>query len=506
MDTAIKNRTVKEAYDFLSGINKTAYSDKFLLSNQVLSKNPFSNNFLSRFLNNEEPGQLSIGSVVIKLLFYYLKNLRKFVLYLVEFIVYYLHPLRSKLSRNCDELILLDTFFIFEKIKASNNYVDSYFTGVKDVLDKKKKLYAYLPIFSCPRKFLNLGKITRIINKQNIPVICEYQLLSVRDLLYLLYFILTYPFHLIGFANGLSRKDYASCLLRNELMLTLDWLIVDSFSRYLQGRRIAGLPYKEIKVLSWYENQVKDKNLYKGLKEHSSKVKIYGAQLFLYSNAILNIIPDENEEVFGIIPDKIIVNGPAFIPEKTKINYHVGPSLRYSKIFSVVGSKRRSKENILTLLPYIKNDTENILQMISRLKNCPCPVRVKLHPAVSFEEVKRLVPSNVAIVKDDIYNLFESAKIIIGSASGTLVEAASLGIPVIVVKNNHMPNYNILPEYGKGLIWEEASTVEELTQNITKFESLIDKNLAEVASIANKYKEMFFCNPTEENIMKAFDL
>lgn len=505
MDTAIKNRTVKEAYDFLSGINKIAYLDKFLLSNQVLSKNPFSNNFLSRFLNNEKPRQLSAGSIAIKLLFYYLKNLRKFVLYLVEFIVYYLHPLKFRLPRNRDELILLDTFFIFEKIKASNNYVDSYFTGVKDVLDKKKKLYAYLPIFSCPRKFLNLGRIIRIINKQNIPVICEYQLLSARDLLYLLYFILTYPFHLIRFANGLSRKDHASCLLRNELMFTLDWLIVDSFSRYLQGRRIAGLPYKKIKVLSWYENQVKDKNLYKGLKESNSKVKIYGAQLFLYPKNIINIIPDENEDVFGIIPDKIIVNGPAFIPKETRLNYHVGPSLRYANIFHYLG-KQAEREDVLTLLPYLKDEMDNILRMLSQVRGYDHPIRVKLHPSVSLEEVRDSLPSNTVIVKEDVYRLFETAKIVVGSGTGSLVEAVSLGIPVIVIKSNQKLDYNCLPDYGKGIIWDEARTAEELVQKIGKIVSLADKNPAEVSSIANKYKEMFFCNPTEENIIKAFDL
>ncbi len=505
MNNISEERTVEQAYNFISEVNMVAYQDKFLLPNQVLSKNPFSNNFLRRFLNNEEPRQLSAGSVVIKFLFYYLKNLRKFVLYLIEFIVYYLHPLRFRLSRNCDELILLDTFFLFEKIKTSDNYIDSYFTGVKDVLDKKKKLYAYLPIFSGSRKFLNLGMIISILNKHNVPVICEYQLLSLKDLLYLLYFILTYPFHLIRFANGLSRKDYASCLLRSELMLTLDWLIVDTFSRYLQGRRIAGLPYKEIKVLSWYENQVKDKNLYKGLKESNSKVKIYGAQLFLYPKNILNIIPDENEEIFGIIPDKIIVNGPAFIPKKTRLNYHVGPSLRYANIFNYF-DKGGKREDVLALLPYFKDDMDNILRILSQVKGYGKPILVKLHPSVSLKDVRDSLPSNTVIVKEDVYRLFETAKIVIGSGTGSLIEAVSLGIPVIVIKSNQKLDYNYLPDYGKEIVWDEARTAEELLQKIAKIVSLTDKNPAEVASIANKYKEMFFCNPTEENIIKAFDL
>ena len=110
-------------------------------------------------------------------------------------------------------------------------------------------------------------------------------------------------------------------------------------------------------------------------------------------------------------------------------------------------------------------------------------------------------------MSEQIYKLFETAKIVISAASGTLVEAASLGIPVISIKNPRRFDFdNSLPEYGKGMIWEEAGSPEELLDGIHKLENIMNKEPEEVKAIASKYKDMFFSEPTEESIIKAFDL
>ena len=74
------------------------------------------------------------------------------------------------------------------------------------------------------------------------------------------------------------------------------------------------------------------KNFYKGLRSDSGKVEIYGSQLFFYSKDHLNIVPDENEMRFSILPDMILSNGPAMIPKASRLNFAVGPSLSYAKI------------------------------------------------------------------------------------------------------------------------------------------------------------------------------
>jgi len=81
-----EDKRIKEAYNLISSINKKAYKDVFLLSNQVLSKNPFTNNFLKRYLGNENLQQHPFHIIFLKLLRYYINSLKDFLLYIFKFI------------------------------------------------------------------------------------------------------------------------------------------------------------------------------------------------------------------------------------------------------------------------------------------------------------------------------------------------------------------------------------------------------------------------------------
>lgn len=496
-----------EARRILSEASRQGYQDIFLLSNRVLSKNPFTNNFLNRFMNNLPAKRLSGAEIFAKLLRYYFSSAKKFCGYLLEFMVYRLNPVNFRPAADAHpQLILIDTYFILNKIEETGAFRDQYFSGLQDLLDKQKKHYAYLPVFVGPKKYLHLRRVLNILKRQKVPVLCEYGLLSFLDLARVIFFIGAYPFRVFGFLKKIPGADeYGAGLLRSELMDTIDTVTFDSFIRYLAGRKTAQLPYRNIEVISWCENQVISKNLYKGLRQAGRKVKIYGAQLFLYSRAHLNIPIDEDEESLGVTPDRVIVNGEFFIPGKTRLDYRVGPSLRYSRLFTYTVTPG-PKNDILALLPYSKEDTENILAILRPLAGLPGRLLIKSHPAVPVSGLQNLLPQGAAIVEGDIYKLFETAGIIISSASGTLVEAASLGIPAIVVKNTNGINYNPLPEYGRQVIWHEASSAAEVQQLIAGLREELQRNPEKIQNIAREYKRMFFVAPSEEMIAAAFDL
>ena len=91
-------------------------------------------------------------------------------------------------------------------------------------------------------------------------------------------------------------------------------------------------------------------------------------------------------------------------------------------------------------------------------------------------------------------SFFKTAKIVIGAASGTLVEAASLGIPVIYIKSIQRFDYNPLPVYGKGIIWDEAANTAEIEKLLIKFENALNDvdESDRIKKIAGEYKAMFF--------------
>lgn len=503
------NDRIRKAYDTISLVNQNAYNDLYLISNHVLGKNPYNNDFLNRALSSEEPEVRPWHAIIFTIAAYYVKSISYFAIYLFNFIEFLISGVRFRPCREKKELVLVDIFFNMDEIRKSGKFRDTYFPKMEEIFKKKGVHYAYLPFFSSPafhKKPLELFTALNVLKKDQIPVIAEFQLLSLTDIVSIFFFIVMYPFHVLGLARRIGRDTREKNILKSELIDSMGQATFYNFSRYLQGRRLAALPYQKIKLVSWYENQPIHKNLYKGLRTDASKVRIYGAQLFLYSRYCLSIVPDESETRFGVVPDKIIANGPYYVPDTTSLEYEVGPSMRYEKIFhtAVKGDKRT---NILVLLPYMADVAESILRMISKAKMPFENLLIKFHLALPVARFRKLIPPAAAIVKDDIYRLFEEAKIVISASSGTLVEAASLGIFAISVKSAKRIDYsNPLPEYGRGMLWEEVESPEGLVSQIEKFDRILIERPDEVSDIAARYKGMFFSEVSEEKICKAFDL
>jgi len=284
-----------EAFSLLSQVNREAYNNIMLLSNQVLSKNTVTNNFLPRFLQGQAATKVSTGALLLKLTRYYFYSFKDYASYLKEIFQYLLNNAAFRPRRDKKNLIIIDTFFLLDKIIREGRLIDRHFSGLAELLERKGLHFVYLPIFDGMKRGFSFLMALKILNEQKIPVIYEYQMLTLTDLLRIIYFILLYPFYVLRLAyrTGLRRREGE--LLKHELLDTLDQPVFRNFSRYLQGRNICRLPYEKVQVISWYENQALHKNLYKGLRSNPAKVKIYGAQLFLYSSNLLNINPDEND-------------------------------------------------------------------------------------------------------------------------------------------------------------------------------------------------------------------
>ena len=360
-----------------------------------------------------------------------------------------------------DGLIVIDTFFIINRIIKDNSFNDTYFPGLKKILNNEKKKFVYLPVFIGNRSIYSFIKTLKILKNQKIPLITEYQLLDKKDIFELIKFVINYPFHVYNFANSLDINRSYNNNLKFELLNTLDKVTFYNFSRYLQGKQLSKLYGDNLKLISWYENQVIDKNLYKGLKIDGRKVIIYGCQFFIISPTLMNIIADPNEIKFDIVPDKILVNGKRYLYNDKRINSFVGPSLRYKKLFAI---KINSKKTTDLLIPfsYHKEANEIIINLLKGIDYQYGKIIVKFHPATKVEKYQNRLPNNLIISEENIYKLFKTTKMLMSIESGTLLEAASLAIPVIAIPSNKIFIDNPMPNYGKGEIWDSAKNISEV--------------------------------------------
>jgi hypothetical protein len=503
----VDDQRVKKIYDYLSRVTQFAYKDDYLLTTPVLSRSPFCKSILQDLTSNRPAPRTNWIHIARNIFLYYAKNTLRYLIQLTKQAAHYFSFQRFHIEPDTKSLTLIDIMFYTPNIIADQNYKSIHFPGLEEALTKQKKTYVYTTKFFDTSNPFRLFRVFRILKKSEKPVLTEFQLLNFSDYLLAFRFLLMYPFHVMKLVKQLGNETEDG-LLTHAIVDTLSGPTLLYYFQILYGRRISLLPVKSIKCISWYENQPREKCFYKGLRLVKGKVDLYGAQLYVWPSNLGSINPDESEIDFGIVPDKIVVNGPYYLPEKSRINYRVGPSLRSGKLFQVQANPAQSK-NILVLMPYFQTEIEYFLKLIDQM-DLNQPILLKFHPGVDRKKFERKIKQGVQIVEGDLFDFLVQTKIVIGMATGSLAEASSLGIPSISIENNERGrsefSHSFMPDLGKGIIWDNASNISEVLARIKSFNELLDKEPENLVGIGERYKEILFCQPSDQKIIEAFDM
>jgi hypothetical protein len=492
----------KKLFNYLSKASQKAYKDEYLITNDVLCKSETRARILELYLAGKVPDSFSLIKKIFKVIQFYSKNTVWFLLYLSVKLAHFLSNQRYYIPVT-KELYALDVFFIVRNIINQKKFNDVYLTGLTDVLDKIGGSYFYVPSWFGSWNPFTLFKIFRILKKNECSVLTEFQILEWSDYIRVPFYLLAYPFHVWRFISELGNLK-EDRLLSFCLWETLDTVTLKNYLRYFIGKRVSCLKGPEIKCISWYENQARDKTFIRGLRYVPEKVEIFGAQLFLRTPNVLNIIPDESEIPFGVLPDKVLVNGPSYDLGLKSTLEEVGPSLRYWKLFQVKADPAKGNI-ILVLLPYWESSINNILNLIKQI-DWPAEIVIKFHPAVEQNKYTSQIPSMFTVTDKDLYSLFGIARMVIGQSTGTMVEAASLGIPVIDIVDPEKFSHSFMPECGREVLWDKATHVEDLYRHMRQFEDSIRLDPSQLLVMGEKIRDNYFCKPTEEQIVRAFDL
>jgi hypothetical protein len=497
-----KNPKIEKLYEYISGVSHVAYLDSFLISNDVLCKQYTNDQMTETILKAAAPQKTTFFFVTKKLFSYLAKNLAVYLLYLVTALA---HNLSRQVFRFPEkgELVLIDTYCVSHRTLAQNRFWDSFFPSLPDALERRKKEYAYTLRFFGTRNPFKWFQVFRVLKKNGDPVLTEFQLLQFTDYLEAIRFIFLYPFSVWRLTKNLG-NSYEDQVLRHSLWQTFDCVAFEKHIRYLFGKRLSSLKTDKIKCLSWYENQAFEKNFYRGLRSNSKKPEIVGAQLFVRSHEVMNIVPDEYDAPFDLIPDKILVNGQGyqFKSENTQVN--VGPSLRYTYLFN---TKIQPSEGtiILVLLPFGGETVSNILRILCEV-DWSMPVEIKFHPSTNRKILKTNLPKKSLVTNKNLPELLMKAQIVIGGGSGSQVEAAALGIPVIDIQEPYKFSYNFMPEIGRGILWDRAADAEGVTRIVDRFQETLRLSPLRLREEGDRLKSVYFSEPTDELIGQAFEL
>lgn len=546
------NRRQAELFEAFSAITAKAFSDNRLLSCPNLSKAPNYGNVLRRFMLRQPQGKPGFRLWLRVSIRYAVSNGAHFLFMLLSaFFIRVLgwKPPKNELLDPEKPLLLIDSFAVLPRIEKEERYRELYLTGLAEEAEACGHTVVCLYRLYGSRNPLTLWRALKVLAGER-PGMIEAHLFTAADWLRLLWHGLSYPFALARLIRSLRHYPESSpqAYIRDALIHTAGQCVLIGEGRRLAGRRLglllASRRYaptsgerpggKSAHIVTWHENQTVNKCFMRGLAEAEKKtgrrVLTTGAQLSLWPPALLNNFPDDAEASLGLTPDRILVNGPLFLPENTRQNYAVGPSLRYASLFdrqeSGTGMASRSGAEaegsnaaspprpagqgpLLVLLSYYPEEARRVLSLVLPFAEAGGEVVYKFHPTAKPEHYSAWLPPSPVIAEGPLSLALDDVKkrqgAVLGSVSGALVEAVVAGIPVLSVAERQPGlGMNYLPDYGKGLLWESIEDGAEVEGALAALTGGLDAPGRDEA--VRCLRDMLFTEPNPERVRRDFFL
>lgn len=477
---------------YLKSIKRNSFNTFSMIINPTIINNPFVSKFAFSFYEDKLKKEKKILLFLKNSGYFYIKQLLLFVFFIIGF---FIHKIYYKKQTKYNRTII-DIFFLLDKINKDNKFSETYLKDLYPNLDRYNIKYTFLArLYGANTNPFKLIKFFKIINNEHGSFLFEYDLISFIDLIKIFYLILKYPFDTLKLLQ--KENTDLDILFNIHLLKDIKNTNFECFTRYIFAKRLVK---KDISTIySWSEFQAIERSFNYGIRSENEKIRIVACQLFINYDIYFNTCVDDIDYELLSSPHEVMVNGQHYLQDRKKVKYKKGVSFRYKKLFEFSGIKNES--NILVLGSYIEDDTKNMLESVKMLGN----VIFKPHPVSDLKRFDKL-QSNITVSKENIYKLFKETKIVISSTSGTALEAVACGISVIIVTKKDGFVANPLVQEGKGKIWDIAFSKDDITLVYSRLINYRNNNSLEVKDISQWYKDNFFIEPTEENIIKAFEL
>lgn len=480
----------------LSEIVHHASDSWYFSTSQFFSKVGAYEAFL-RFKKGERISFLIISKQIFK---YFITVFIYFHLYVILKLI---HSLSGQKSRqNSANSIFIDSYLVVNYALTGNGLVDNYFTGLPDVLKKRNYEYIIIPRFYGSWNPFSFLRLLRKIKVNGDNALTEFELISFADLFKLGVYLILYPFKMFGFY-----RRFIKTVTDNEFLKYYFWKDLNGSNffggtRYLFAKKLLERLSDGDKIIQWFENQTYEKSLNRVISESKKKIEVYGCQFFLYPVEIFNAYIDPNE-IQKHLPHQILVNGSYYLDSNNKIS-KIGPSLRYSNLFKTP-IYTNSTGNKLVLMSYFESSNKHIIRILNTLQTKET-FTLKFHPSNDIDEYKGKIRFSFKVVTDDLYNLFKSTELVIGAASGTLVEAIACGIPALVITEDGVVDYSYLPEFCKGILWDIVWDEESLRICSGKLNQHVLEDSIERKEMIGRVRDEMFSIPNEEKIVSIFGI
>ncbi len=267
-------------------------------------------------------------------------------------------------------------------------------------------------------------------------------------------------------------------------------------------------------VIDWFENQDMDKAFSMGLRRFYPETTVVGYQGFDTQKYFLCAYPIEVERSSGVLPHTVAVCGPKLVSERKRfcrdLSVEIAPAFRYMNLWK--DNKKITDASffqVLIVLPLEAQSAAEVLQLTMEIVES-CEIEnirflLKPHPALRLDTIRdetRPLPAALRVVEGDISAYWGQVDLIIGNTSSALLEAAAMGIPVIIIGSLHGITNNPMPESLPQDIWRLAFTKEEILTSLRSFMSCSSEDKHRFVETGRAIREGYFTPITRASVLK----
>lgn len=277
------------------------------------------------------------------------------------------------------------------------------------------------------------------------------------------------------------------------------------------GKRIKRAGGKVSALINWAEFQAFEKGLVSGLKKSFPEMKNFASQAFNIPPNHLSLMPSEQDKILNVVPDRILALGSVgkemavqFLPE---VPVDFSPAFRYQKILSTPVAVNREANNILVLFGYGLENALTTIRILIKLENQLSSfkqVLLKLHPGGYFDRARLLqelgqpLPPNFEFISGRLEDYLDTVALGVCGATGTAVELATRGIPVVMIAETHSLTMNYLAARQEPELWELCFTSDDVASAVKRFHGAFLNDREKLIRKGQQFKQAYFVAPDEK--------
>lgn len=408
-------------------------------------------------------------------------------------------------------LTLVDTFLYRHSFEGE--YRDRHFPGLLEWLseDERRDVY-FFPSFY---KIRNYPKLYRALRASPLNFLVKDDYLRPADYAHALrqpfrslsYRVRTCEFEGLDIAPLVNEALYETFATSGSIEGMLQW-------QGAQRMRKAGVQVRTL--IDWFENQEIDHGSNGGFRRFFPDASITGYQGFAVLRHYLPIFPTREEMRRELIPHRVAVTGPAFVPGPREwcpeLAVCVAPALRFAHVWNDEHESRADPRfTIVVGLPHMEYEGDDILGIVAEVAESERPrgwrFLVKRHPALPPRALEsREGAAGLVQVFEPIDRLLSQADVLVSSASSVCIDALTRGTPVIVMGNNSGLTFNPIPDSADPELWALCHTADEVREALRRFASRDPATIERHRLLARNLRDALFARPSRESVVALLGL